>query len=137
MIYIKYGGRIKPSFNIYSPDTYEATNTWERGNVLTLNDDGELIKADANSDGVKGLACECRQNAYNDETKGNGKGSMILDECLFITDELASGVSFDVGDALYVDADGKITNTGTYKIGVSLGYDATSGQLTALFSVTY
>lgn len=138
MLYIKYGGRIKPSFDISNPNVYDATNTWSRGNILTLDSNGKLVKASNSTSGIRGIACEYRQHASYDETKGNGKGSMILDECLFVTDEVASGVSPAAGDLLYVDADGKITNSGSSNaIGIALGYDATSGQLTALFSVSY
>jgi hypothetical protein len=135
MVSIKYLGRIIEHYPV--PDDYEAGHTWIPGELLTLDSNGKLTKADDTSDGMIGVAMEMRQapveNYYIfDQTKTAGVGSVLTGESVVETDVYESGVTFAVNDELKVGPNGRITNTGTGKV-IGRARKFENGVLTLFF----
>lgn len=135
MVSIKYLGRIIENYPV--PDDYGEGHTWMPGELLTLDSNGKLTKADNTSTGMIGIAMETRQapveNYYIfDQTKTAGVGSVLTGEAVIETDVYESGVTFAVNDELRVGADGRITNTGSGKV-VGRARKFENGVLTLFF----
>lgn len=135
---VLFGGRCRPSFSTPS-STYTDSETWEQGEVLTVDATTGYLKPAGHISVPMGLACEYRRSADADETAGDNIGSIIVDAAVVETDRVASGITFVAGNTLYVNDGGDLQNTdpgsGT-KVGVVLKV-ATDGTVTWLFSPQY
>lgn len=142
---ILHGGRVRWSANVDTSAAYTSVNTWEKGEMLALQMDGNSQKVNAAADYqgeyILGFATENRSNASNDKTFASGKVGMVLDESVVYTDEIASGVTnFEENQTLYVDTSGHLTNADPGSgivVGKSLSALDASGNITAFYSVQY
>lgn len=130
--YVKHGGHIRYSAVVSSS---ESTN-WNRGLVLMIDTAGQFQVFDGASAYPLGLATEDRVTSNTGPTTtvtktGAPTGdrySVILDDAVYVNDQLRSGIVFAAADKLYVDTAGKITTsgngTGSYSplVGFALGY---------------
>jgi len=132
-IKILYGGFARPSFPV-KDDNY--ATTFDAGEIVTLDTDGTVIKADNTTTGLVGIALDYKLSERQDSTKGSKKAGVVIDPAVIETDKVASGVSPTVNDDLYVSADGKFTTTtGSLKVGKVISYSG--GKLIALFDPQY
>ena len=117
---IKLGARIIENMDAPATTDYGATKVWEVGDVLTITST-KLVKATDSTTATMGLAMERRAEPVNGDTSMDGTyhgyGSILTGEAVVLVDRIASGISFDENDAIYVDANGQLTDTGTYIVG--------------------
>ena len=125
------GGQIRWSFPVLS-----GAGTWVRGDVLELLADGTVdVDSGAANGRLKGLAIERRSpidgRPEQDETKGSGFASLLLDESVFVTEAVESGVTISPNDSVYTNGSGKLTNAAAGpKLGKALS--RATGPLQAL-----
>lgn len=113
MLKLLYGGLIVENVDV--PGDYEDNHVWEIGEVLTIDAQGKLEKANGSTTGVIGLAMERRARPVGsdysaDQTHAAGKGSILTGEALVVVDTIVSGISISPNDVLYVSDDGRLTN---------------------------
>jgi hypothetical protein len=104
------GGRVRWSLTVKD----DADNLFMPGNLAEVDSNGELVIATGDTEAIKALVLERRSTANNvsaDETLGSGMASILMDDAIVESAELSSGISFAIGDYVYDDGTGHLTNS--------------------------
>jgi hypothetical protein len=102
---ITHGCRVIPTIAV------DTTSSWYRGNVLEVpSATGTLRIHNGVNDFVTGIANEDYATGFDEISARNNEGSLILGEGVIETDVVAAGITFAIGDRLYSDANGFLTN---------------------------
>ena len=139
---ILHGGLIRATFDVAS-----GSGAFDKGNVLELDSAGEAKLSASSAYAARGLAVEKQRSSTAtsaDSLAGVPSGekvSMLMDEAVVETDQITSGVSFKVNQAVYTDTSGDLTDT-TNKaydqvLGIALADADWTGTLKMLLSVQY
>jgi hypothetical protein len=107
-----HGSQVIYSFPV---DTDSNTDTWRRGDVLRLTNGGFAeLDDEVGTSGLRFLANERRDpidgRPEQNEVLASGKVSGYLDEGVFRSARLASGIIYSPNEKLYPDGAGKLTN---------------------------
>lgn len=121
---ILHGGKIRYSAAIAST---EAT-IWDPGRVLEITTGGAWKVSDGTAGRAKGLAMQRRIDLTVTGPTANtligtptGQvASALMDEAIVETDQISGNLLLTVNQTVYVDAQGKLTTSGTEKVGVVL-----------------
>ena len=106
------GGRIRWAMDVASG----STNAFKSGNIVELDSSNEVVIATGSTSAFKALVLEMHDpvgDVDTDECLASGKASLIMDDAVIESSEISSGISFAVGDYVYEDATGHLTNVDT------------------------
>jgi hypothetical protein len=104
------GGKVRWPMTVKSGDT----NTFKPGNLIEIDSNGEIIIATGSTTAIKGFVLEWHDPVgavATDECLASGKGSLLIDDAVLESAEISSGITFSIGDYVYDDGTGHLTNS--------------------------
>jgi len=104
------GGRLRWSMTVKDG----STNAFMPGNIVEIDSNGEVIIAAGSTTAIKALVLERHDpvgQVSNDEVVGSGMASLLMDDAVVESTEIASGITFAVNDYVYEDGTGHLTNS--------------------------
>lgn len=121
---ILHGGKIRYSAAISASET----TIWDAGRVLEITTGGAWKVSDGTTGTAKGLAMKNRTDLTVTGPTANTLigtptgmvASALMDEAIVETDQISGNLLLAVNQTLYVDAQGKLTTSGTEKVGIVL-----------------
>jgi hypothetical protein len=135
--FIRYNAKVSASETI----------SWAAGRVLTLDSSAEARVSTTGVTEIIGIGVDKRvpSTQYSSTASSQAgvpsgeQAAMILDDAVLIDDQVSGNSQWGVGDAVYVDALGRLTtaNTRNRVIGKALAVNLVGGALRFLFTVQY